>query len=49
MYNCKVTKNKALTVRQGLFGRPWRENSKILFYKTVLDDDSSIEAEGWEQ
>ena len=32
MYNCKVTKNKSLTVTVGLFGRPWLETAKVLFF-----------------
>ena len=47
MYNCKVTKNKSLTVTKGYFGRPWRETAKVKFINTVLQDDSTIAAEGW--
>ena len=47
MYNCKVTKNKALTVTKGYFGRPWRDTAKVKFINTVLEDDNTIAAEGW--
>ena len=47
MYNCKVTKNKSLTVTKGYFGRPWRETAKVKFINTVLQDDNTIAAEGW--
>ena len=36
MYNCKITKNKALTVKEGYFGRPWRQDAQVLFYNTIL-------------
>ena len=47
MYNCKVTKNKGLTVSPGYFGRPWRETAKVKFINTVLEDGNTIAAEGW--
>jgi pectin methylesterase-like acyl-CoA thioesterase len=47
MYNCKVTKNKSLTVTKGYFGRPWRDTAKVKFINTVLEDDNTIAAEGW--
>jgi len=47
MYNCKVTKNKGLTVKTGYFGRPWRETAKAKFINTVLQDSSTIADEGW--
>ena len=47
MYNCKVTKNKALTVTKGYFGRPWRDTAKVKFINPVLEDDNTIAAEGW--
>ena len=47
MYNCKVTKNKGLTVSPGYFGRPWRETAKVKFINTVLEDGITIAAEGW--
>ena len=47
MYNCKVTKNKGLTVKTGYFGRPWRETAKVKFINTVLQDSSTIADEGW--
>ena len=47
MYNCKVTKNKSLSVKVGLFGRPWQQTAKVLFFNTVLQDDSTIGEEGW--
>ena len=47
MYNCKVTKNKSLTVTKGYFGRPWRDTAKVKFINTVLQDDNTIAAEGW--
>ena len=47
MYNCKVTKNKALTVSTGYFGRPWGQTAKVKFINTVLQDDKTIAAEGW--
>ena len=47
MYNCKVTKNKSLTVSPGYFGRPWRETAKVKFINTVLEDGNTIVAEGW--
>ena len=47
MYNCKVTKNKGLTVSPGYFGRPWRDTAKVKFINTVLEDGNTIAAEGW--
>ena len=47
LYNCKVTKNKSLTVKEGLFGRPWQQSAKVLFYNTILQDSSTIGAAGW--
>ena len=47
MYNCKVTKNKSLPVKVGLFGRPWLESAKVLFYNTTLEDGSTIGDAGW--
>ena len=47
MYNCKVTKNKSLTVKEGLFGRPWLQSAKVIFYNTILEDSSTIGAVGW--
>ena len=45
--NCKVTKNKSLTVKEGLFGRPWQQSAKVLFMNTVLQDSTTIGAAGW--
>ena len=47
MYNCKVTKNKSLTVKAGYFGRPWRDTAKVMFVNTVLQDSSTIADAGW--
>ena len=47
MYNCKVTKNKSLSVKTGYFGRPWRDTAKVMFINTVLEDGNTIAAEGW--
>lgn len=47
MYNCKVTKNKALTVKAGYFGRPWGETAKVKFINTALQDSNTIVDEGW--
>ena len=47
MYNCKVTKNKSLTVKAGYFGRPWRQTAKAKFINTILQDNSTIEPAGW--
>lgn len=47
MYNCKVTKNKGLTVKEGLFGRPWLQSARVLFFNTVLVDSTTIGAAGW--
>ena len=47
MYNCKVTKNKSLTVKPGYFGRPWGQTAKVLFLNTVLEDGSTIADAGW--
>jgi pectin methylesterase-like acyl-CoA thioesterase len=48
MYNCKVTKNKALTVTPGYLGRPWRDTAKVMFINTVLEE-GTIVPEGWDQ
>ena len=47
MYKCIVSKNKGLTVKEGFFGRPWRQTAKVLFYNTILEDSTSIGAAGW--
>ena len=47
MYNCKVTKNKSLTVKAGYFGRPWAQTAKVMFINTVLEDASTIVDAGW--
>ena len=47
MYNCKVTKNKSLPVKEGLFGRPWLQSAIVLFYNTTLEDGSTIGTAGW--
>lgn len=47
MYKCRVTKNKGLTVKEGLFGRPWLQTAQVLFYNTILEDKTSIAAAGW--
>ena len=47
MYNCKVTKNKSLPVKEGLFGRPWLQSAIVLFYNTTLEDGSTIGSAGW--
>ena len=47
MYNCKVTKNKSLTVKEGLFGRPWLQSAKVFFMNTVLQDSTTIGVAGW--
>ena len=46
-YNCKVTKNKSLTVKPGYFGRPWGQTAKVMFINTVLEDSSTIADAGW--
>ena len=48
MYNCKVTKNKGLTVTPGYLGRPWRDTAKVMFINTVLEE-GTIVPEGWDQ
>ena len=48
MYNCKVTKNKGLTVIPGYLGRPWRDTAKVMFINTVLEE-GTIVPEGWDQ
>ena len=48
MYNCKVTKNKALTVTPGYLGRPWRDTAKVMFINTVLEE-GTIVPEGWDE
>ena len=45
--NCKVTKNKSLSVKAGDFGRPWSTSAKAFYIDTVLEDDSTIIADGW--
>ena len=45
--NCKVTKNKALNVKSGHLGRPWRQQAKVMFLNTILEDDNTILPEGW--
>ena len=47
MNNCKVTKNKSLSVQAGDFGRPWGKNAKVLYLNTILEDGSTIINEGW--
>ena len=47
LYNCKVTKNKSLTVKAGYFGRPWAQTAKVMFINTVLEDASTIVDAGW--
>ena len=47
MYNCKVTKNKALSVKVGDFGRPWGVTAKVLYINTILEDSTTITNEGW--
>ena len=47
MYNCKVTKNKALSVKVGDFGRPWGVTAKVLYINTILEDSTTIINEGW--
>ena len=47
MYNCKVTKNKALSVKIGDFGRPWGITAKVLYINTILEDSTTIINEGW--
>ena len=47
MYNCKVTKNKSLTVTNGYFGRPWAQTAKVMFINTVLEDSNTIINAGW--
>ena len=45
--NCKVTKNKSLSVKAGDFGRPWSQSAKAFYINTVLEDDSTIIPDGW--
>jgi len=47
MNNCKVTKNKALSVKVGDFGRPWGVTAKVLYLNTILEDSTTITNEGW--
>ena len=47
MYNCKITKNKELTVTSGYLGRPWRNTAKAMFINTILEDNNTINDEGW--
>ena len=47
MNNCKVTKNKALSVKVGDFGRPWGVTAKVLYLNTILEDSTTIINEGW--
>lgn len=47
MYNCKVTKNKALSVKIGDFGRPWRATAQVFYFNTTLEDSTTINAAGW--
>ena len=47
MNNCKVTKNKSLTVKPGYFGRPWGQTAKVMFINTVLEDGNTIDNAGW--
>ena len=47
MNNCKVTKNKSLSVRAGDFGRPWGATAKVLYINTILEDSTTIINEGW--
>ena len=46
LYNCKVTKNKSLNVKEGYFGRPWRKDGVAIFVNTILQDSSTITAAG---
>ena len=45
--NCKVTKNKALQVKAGDFGRPWRATAHAFYINTTLEDSSTIVDAGW--
>ena len=47
MYNCKVSKNKGITVQPGYFGRPWGQTAKVKFINTILEDGNTIVAAGW--
>lgn len=47
MNNCKITKNKALSVKAGDFGRPWGQSAKVLFLNTILEDSTTIIDAGW--
>lgn len=47
MYNCKVTKNKGLSVKAGDFGRPWGQNAQVFYVNTILEDDTTIIPAGW--
>ena len=47
MKNCKITKNKGLSVKAGDFGRPWSQSAKVLYLNTVLEDSTTIIDAGW--
>ncbi len=47
MYNCKVTKNRALSIKIGNFGRPWRATIQVFYFNTTLEDITTINAAGW--
>ena len=47
MVNCKVTKNKSLSVKPGDFGRPWRATAQVFYVNTTLEDSTTISASGW--
>ena len=47
MKNCKITKNKSLSVKAGDFGRPWSQNARVLYLNTVLEDSTTIIDAGW--
>ena len=46
MYNCKVTKNRALSIKIGNFGRPWRATIQVFYFNTTLEDITTINAAG---
>ena len=47
MINCKVTKNKSLTVKTGDFGRPWKKTAQVFYVNTTLEDSTTISEFRW--
>lgn len=45
--NCVVTNKNGMIHSPSYFGRPWDEESRVLFYHTKLEDSNTINPVGW--